>query len=68
MRYQLVIEEHPGYVHAKAAGKRTPENVLRFLQDAYAACVKRERASLLLEMKLRLFPDVASAAQWLSFP
>jgi hypothetical protein len=32
MRYQLVIEEHPGYVH-----------------------------------NVRLFPDVASAARWLSF-
>ena len=50
LSYQLSVEVLQGYVHAKAAGERTPENALRFLKDAYAACVKSGRTSLLVEM------------------
>jgi hypothetical protein len=50
--YRLTLEEHPGYLHATAEGKRTPENVRRFLEDAYRACVEKDRSSLLLEMRL----------------
>jgi len=50
MSYQLTIEARPGYVHAKAVGERTPGNALRFLQEAYAACMKSGRDALLLEM------------------
>lgn len=118
--YRLTLEEHPRYLHATAVGERTAENVQRFLEEAYRACVENDRSSLLLEMRLsgpaldttsifnvisqraadgaklrriayvdpltrsisearfaetvavnrgvnvRLFPDVAAAAQWLS--
>ena len=50
MPYQLTIEEQPRYLHAKAAGTHSAENVLRFLEDAYAACVERGRSAVLLEM------------------
>lgn len=52
MSYRLTIEERPGYVYAKVVGERTPANALRFLQEAYAACVKSGRDALLLEMAL----------------
>jgi hypothetical protein len=51
MSYQLTIEERPTYVHATAVGERTPANALRFLQEAYAACVKSGRSDLLLDMQ-----------------
>lgn len=51
MSYQLTIVERPKYVHAKATGERTAENALRFLKDAYAACVNSGRTSLLVEMQ-----------------
>ena len=50
MSYKLVIEEGPGYVHARAEGRRTAENALDFLQKAFGACVKKKRSNLLLEM------------------
>lgn len=52
MPYQLTVEERPAYLYAKAAGERTPANALRFLQEAYAACVKSGRSALLLDMQL----------------
>jgi hypothetical protein len=51
MAYQLTIEERPDYVYAKATGERTPANALRFLEEAYAACVKSGRSDLLLDMQ-----------------
>jgi hypothetical protein len=51
MPYQLTIEERPAYVYAKATGERTPANALRFLEEAYAACVKSGRPALLLDMQ-----------------
>ena len=50
--YRLSVEEHPGYLHATAAGKRTPQNVRRFLEEAYRACVEKDCSSLLLELRL----------------
>jgi len=52
MEYRLVIEEHPGYLHAKAQGERTPENARQALQDAYAACVAKGQRNLLFELDL----------------
>jgi hypothetical protein len=52
MSYLLTVEVLPGFVHAKVSGERTPENALRFLKEAYAACVNADRASLLVEMHL----------------
>jgi hypothetical protein len=51
MAYQLTIEERPTYLYAKVVGKRTPENALRFLEEAYAACVKSGRMAVLLDMQ-----------------
>jgi len=50
--YQLTIEERPAYVYARADGDLTPTNALRFLEEAYAACVRTERSLLLLDMQL----------------
>ncbi|HXZ50346.1 MAG TPA: hypothetical protein VEG27_15125 [Usitatibacter sp.] len=50
--YRLTIREHPSYLHARADGELTPGNALRFLEDAYAACVQGGRGALLLEMCL----------------
>lgn len=50
--YRVVFEEHPGYVQATAVGERSAENVRRFLEDAYQACVERDCSSLLLELRL----------------
>jgi hypothetical protein len=52
MAYQFTAEERPTYVHAKVVGDRSPANALRFLEEAYAACVKSGRSDLLLEMHL----------------
>ena len=49
MPYHLSIEEHPGYVHARASGEMSAENALRFLVEANAACRQRGGRSLLLE-------------------
>jgi len=49
--YQLTVDERPTYVYAKAVGELTPANVLRFLVEAYAACVKSGRSDLLLDMQ-----------------
>ncbi len=35
MSYELTIEEHPTYLHAKATGIHSAKNVLRFLEEAY---------------------------------
>jgi hypothetical protein len=50
--YQLTIEERPTYVHARADGDLTPANALRFLEEAYAACLGSGRPDLLLDMQL----------------
>ena len=52
MSYQLTIEERPTYVYARADGDLTADHALRFLQDAYGACVRIGRSSLLLDMQL----------------
>jgi hypothetical protein len=49
--YRLVIEPHPGYVHATAYGERTAANSRRFLEEAYAACLARGVHALLLEVR-----------------
>ncbi|HEY2629210.1 MAG TPA: STAS/SEC14 domain-containing protein [Usitatibacter sp.] len=51
MSYHLQIEEHPKYLHAAASGANTAENVLRFLREAYEACLKQQASAVLLEMK-----------------
>lgn len=50
--YQLTLEERPGYLRAKVVGERTRENALRFLEEAYSACVMSGHSALLLEMRL----------------
>ena len=48
--YHLAIEEHAGYLHARATGPRTPENARRFLKEAGEACLRAGKSSLLVEM------------------
>jgi hypothetical protein len=48
----VTIEEQPTYLHAKLVGERTPNNLLRFLEEVHAACVKLDRSAVLLEMDL----------------
>ena len=50
--YQLTIEERPTHVYARADGDLTAENALRFLEEASAACLRSDRAALLLDMQL----------------
>jgi hypothetical protein len=52
MTYQFDLEEHPAYLHAKATGEHSAQNLARFLKDAYDACVARGQASVLLEVNL----------------
>lgn len=52
MAYHLTIEELPSYLHATLSGTHSAENALRFLEDAYEACVKRGHSAVLLEMNL----------------
>jgi chromosome condensin MukBEF MukE localization factor len=50
MDYELVLVEHPAYLHATAKGRRNADNAFRFLKEAGDACVNSGRANLLLEM------------------
>jgi hypothetical protein len=52
MSYELILEKRPTYLHAKVVGDLTPANALRFLEEAYAACVQSGYSALLLEMLL----------------
>ena len=52
MTYRVTIETHKTYVQARLDGARTPENLLRYLREAYLACVQHGRRDLLLEMHL----------------
>lgn len=49
--FHVEVLDHPGYVHAVGTGPRTAENMLRFLKEAHAACVEREKSSLLVEVR-----------------
>ena len=57
--YDLAVESRRGFLHARVIGERTPENVLRFLKEAYEECVRAGQARLLLEMCLT-GPSLAS--------
>ena len=52
MTYRFSAEAHETYVHARLDGTRTPENLLRYMREAYLACVQHGRSDLLLEMNL----------------
>jgi hypothetical protein len=49
MEYELLLEEHAGYVHAIGKGPRTADNARRFLREAGEACVRSGRGALLVE-------------------
>lgn len=50
--FHVTFVNHPTFVHAKAEGPRTPENTLRFLREAHAACVVAGVRDVLVEMSL----------------
>ena len=50
MTYQIDLEDNPGYLHARATGEHSAENVARFLQEAGQACAARGYSALLLEV------------------
>ena len=50
MPYDLQITQRPKYLHALGTGERTVPNAMRFLKDAYDACLKARLQRLLLEM------------------
>jgi len=52
MDYRLAIVERASHLHATVSGPNTRENVLRFLKEAYEACVARGKTAVLLEMDL----------------
>lgn len=49
--YVMTLEENAGYLHAMATGDRTAANALRFLEEAYAACLRMGYGSLLVEVR-----------------
>lgn len=61
MSYLLTITEHPSFLHAKVTGTNNAENALRFLEEAYAACMQRGQSAVLLEMDLS-GPSLESAS------
>lgn len=61
MDYRLTIAQRPSFLHARVTGPNTPQNVLRFLEQAYAACLEHGQAALLLEMNLS-GPSIGSAS------
>ena len=50
MSYGLTVEERPAYLHAKVVGERTAANLLRCLEESFAACQKSGRSALLLDI------------------
>ena len=50
MSYQLTIDELPAYLHARATGPNTPENMLGILVEVHGACLKLGRDAVLLEV------------------
>ncbi len=50
MSYQIVIDERPDYLHARVSGERSPQNLLRCLEESFTACLASGRAKVLLEM------------------
>ena len=48
--YLLAFEEFPDYLLARVTGERTPQNLLRYLEESFAACLAAKRSGLLLEM------------------
>jgi hypothetical protein len=50
--FQVSLIEESGYLHARAEGPRTPENVLKFFAEVQRACVQAGHAAVLLEMNL----------------
>lgn len=50
--YRLVVTERPGRLHVAGNGQNVPENVQRFLREAYD----------------RLFDEVEDAQRWLAQP
>jgi hypothetical protein len=52
MDYHLTIIERDSYVQATVTGTNTPENMLRYMKEAYEACRARGKSAVLLEMNL----------------
>jgi hypothetical protein len=49
MNYTCTVEQKSGYLHVRAVGDNTPENVRRMMADTVEACTKRDCKSVLLE-------------------
>lgn len=49
---ELIVQEHPGYVHVIARGPRTEANTIRALEEVAAASRRFGRQEVLLEMAL----------------
>ena len=52
MPYRLTLVEQPAYLHARVTGTHSAPNILRFLEESYAACREKGQSALLLEMSL----------------
>ncbi len=52
MSYQVTIDERPTYLYATVRGRRTPENLVRFMQEVSWACERTGLKAALLEMQL----------------
>lgn len=48
--YVLAFEEFPEYLLARVTGERTAQDLLRYLEEAFAATLAAGRSKVLLEM------------------
>ncbi len=50
MLYVIAFEEAPEYLLARVTGERTPKNLLRYLEESFAAALAAGCSQVLLEM------------------
>jgi hypothetical protein len=52
MSYQLEIERHPTYLHARVTGQNSADTVIQYMSDIKAECEKESCFCVLVEEKL----------------
>ena len=52
MKYQLTLDQKPGYLHAVVTGPNSRENVERYVEDLKRECIGRNCFRVLIEERL----------------
>ena len=52
MNYKITFEDEPTYFHAKVTGSNSQNTVLRYMNDIYEECIKRDCFRVLIEEQL----------------